>query len=645
MSLGIDVGGTFTDVVSWDGSQLHLAKTSSTPRDQSVGVAEGCRLVAGDGAAAMLMHGTTVATNALLERAGCRVMLVTDAGFEDLVEIGRQARPSLYDPNRDRADALVPAHRRVGVDGDFDLENFDISADTEAVAIGFLGSYSDPAREREVAEHLRDRHPGVPILISYEVSGEFREFERINTTILSAYLGPRVESYLGRLTERVVPSYADRVLVMRSSGGLVPPADAARNAASILLSGPAGGVVAAAEVGKALGHTRVISFDMGGTSTDVCRIEHGVPEIGFERTLDGQVCRMPSIAVHTVGAGGGSVGWIDPGGALRVGPRSAGAVPGPACYDRGGTEPTVTDANVALGRIDWRAGLAGSLQLRPDLARAAVASLGERLGLDGVATALGMVRVVEAAMERAIRTVSVEEGADPREAALVAFGGAGGLHAVGLARSLDMRSVIVPPAAGVFSALGLLLSRPRWDRARSLLLREEEADRLGPEMQRLIDQTLEEYRAAIGPNVSEVVSQVDVRYLGQSHETTVSFAPGEGWGTLTERFHRAHRDRNGFARPGTPIEAVTLRVAALGDAAIGWSDLPEVRPSGPAEPEVVAVFTDSGEVEAAAIERSTLGTGDRFSGPAVVREPEATTWVPPGCSASVHATGAIEVTW
>jgi N-methylhydantoinase A len=644
MSLGIDVGGTFTDVVSWDGSRLRVGKTSSTPQDQSLGVVNGCGLVAGEGPAPLLVHGTTVATNALLERAGCRVVLVTDAGFEDVVEIGRQARPSLYDSNDDRAPALAPAGLRVGVDPSHPGDP-EIPAEAEAVAIGLLGSFADPDRERRLAEVIRRRLPSVPILISSEVSGEFREFERINTTLLSAYLGPRVDAYLRRLTARIIPAHARRVLVMRSSGGLVPPADAAGNAATILLSGPAGGVVAAAEMGKALGYSRVISFDMGGTSTDVCRIEHGTPEIGFERTIDGQVCRMPSIAVHTVGAGGGSIGWVDAGGVMRVGPRSAGAEPGPACYGRGGREPTVTDANVMLGRIDWQSGLAGSLALQPALAERAIGVLGERLGLDVTSTALGMLRVVESAMERAIRTVSVEEGADPRQAALVAFGGAGGLHAVGLAQSLDMRSVVVPPAAGVFSALGLLLSRPRWDRARSVLLRDGHSGTLDAEMSRLIDETVSDYLVSIGSEVSEVVSRVDARYLGQSHETTISYVPGEGWETLEERFHHAHRERNGFARPGTPIEAVTLRVAAMGDAAVRWSDLPEIRPVGGGERSLTVVMTDDGPVDAVVVERAGLAADDTIAGPAVIREPEATTWIPGGCTASVHATGAIEVTW
>jgi N-methylhydantoinase A len=384
---------------------------------------------------------------------------------------------------------------------------------------------------------------------------------------------------------------------------------------------------------------------MGGTSTDVCRIEGGVPEISFERVIDGQVCRMPSTAVHTVGAGGGSIAWVDAGGSLRVGPQSAGAAPGPASYGRGGSDLTVTDANLLTGRLGADSPLAGGLRLDVEKARTAAQRLGEDLGMPVEELALGVMRVVDAHMERAIRTVSVEEGADPREAVLVAFGGAGGLHAVTLARHLDMRGVVIPPAAGVFSALGLLLSRPRWERARSVILSGVRAAQLDSELVELAAQVEAEYLTSIGGHPAEVVSHIDARYLGQSHETTVPYAPGEGWPVLEERFHRAHLERNGFSRPGTPVEAVTLRVTAVGDPELEWSDLPSASAVRPLELGRRQVLTPEGPVQAAVVRRSGLGGGVELDGPLVVEEGEATTWIPEGCRLSVHETGALEVSW
>ncbi|MEX1043557.1 MAG: hydantoinase/oxoprolinase family protein, partial [Acidimicrobiia bacterium] len=334
MTLGVDVGGTFTDLVWWDGDRLRVAKTSTTP-DQSLGVVSGATQLTAGSRVRMLVHGTTVATNALLERRGARVAVVTDPGFEDLIEIARQDRPSLYDHDVLRPEPLVPRSRRFGHVPD----RFE---ETDVAVVSLLGSYADPSAEQRLASLVAAAHPDLDVIASSEVSGEFREFERLSTTVLTGYLRPVVERYIERLDRDVRQSVADRVLVMRSSGGLVPASAAGRQSASILLSGPAGGVVAAAAYGDLLGHRSVISFDMGGTSTDVCRIEGGRPEVAFERTVEGFACRLPSVAVHTVGAGGGSVGWVDAGGALRVGPRSAGAAPGPASYGRGGVEATVT---------------------------------------------------------------------------------------------------------------------------------------------------------------------------------------------------------------------------------------------------------------------------------------------------------------
>jgi N-methylhydantoinase A len=484
----------------------------------------------------------------------------------------------------------------------------------------------------------------VPVSLSSEVVGELREFERTSTTVLNAYLTPVLASYLRRLVDRSAGAGLPHdILVMRSSGGLMDIGAAERLPAAALLSGPAGGVVASAALGEALGYGRLISFDMGGTSTDVCRIEGGRPEVSYERAIDGYPCRLPSVAVHTVGAGGGSVGWVDAGGALRVGPRSSGATPGPASYDRGGSEAAVTDANLALGRIGPNVRLAGSVPLQVNLALAALDRLGVGVGLTPQQTALGIVEVVEAHMARAIRAVSVEQGADPRQAALVAFGGAGGLHATALARSLEMAGVVIPPFAGVFSAFGLLLSPPRHDAARSVLLRSGE--RLDLLAGSLADDAEHAYHTETGRTPDRVRLVVDVRYLGQAHETSVFYEVGEGWAALATRFHAAHHERNGFARPDDPIEVVTLRAEAVGSPAMAWDDLPAFRSEGEAARGSREVLTSKGAMTASVWWRNGLTPGREVVGPAVIEEGEATTYLGSGERATVSESGALEVTW
>ncbi len=635
-TLGVDVGGTFTDLVWWDGTQVKVEKTSSTP-DQSDGVVEASVHLLGGDHCALLVHGTTVATNALLERSGVSVTLVTDAGFEDLIEIGRQHRPSLYDPDADRAEPLVARSARIGW-APGALERV-AALDPGAVAIAFRDSYRDPSREVAAAEALSTL--GRPVVMSHRVVPEFREFERTSTTVVNAYLQPRVSTYLQRLEERLVPRVTERVMVMRSSGGLVSPAQASRLSASILLSGPAGGVVATAALGGALGRRRVIAFDMGGTSTDVCRIEDGRPEVGYEREIDGLVIRMPSVAVHTVGAGGGSLAWVDAGDALRVGPHSAGASPGPAAYGRGGTAATVTDAHVVLGRLSGT--LADGVSLDSAAARRAVGAVADRLGMTIGEAALGIVEVVESTMERAVRAVSVEEGADPREAVLVAFGGAGGLHAVALARRLEMAGVVVPPHAGVFSALGLLLAPPRADRWRTVLT--TEIDKVEVTLADLASVAVAELAAGAGSEPVAVDVIVDVRYIGQSHETPVPYGSGEGWATLTERFHRIHRERNGFARSEDPVEAVAVRVAAVGEPPLRWDDLPTHLPTGPESLGSTRVTTVTGEVEVERWWRPGLAPGAPLAGPCLVLDGESTTWLGAGDRGVVLASGALEVSW
>ena len=630
MILGVDVGGTFTDLFLWDGSRITTAKLPTTTSDQSEAVLQGASELAEHVDA--FLHGTTAATNALIERTGARTLLITSPGFEDVIEIGRQDRPSLYDPFADRPEPLVRRSDRTS-----DIASVDLSV-YDAIAVSLLRSYEDPSREQEIGREAAHLAPGSVVSLSSDVVAEFREFERTSTTVLNAYLMPVVADYLARLEAGVRSSgLADAIAVMRSSGGLINGPDAAALPASILLSGPAGGVVAAAAIGTALGRDHIIAFDMGGTSTDVCRVQNGRPEISYERAVAGYPCRMPSTAIHTVGAGGGSVGWIDPGGSLRVGPRSAGAEPGPSCYGRGGGETTVTDANVALGRIAPDASLGGRLTIDRSLSDVVLSVLGSPLGLTIEETALGVIRVVEEVMAGAIRTVSIEQGADPRDAWLVAFGGAGGLHATALARSLDMAGVIIPPFGGVFSAAGLLLSPPRVDLAHSVLLREgenpdQEINRLGSEaLQRLPEGTLE--------------TLADVRYLGQSHEITVPYSAGDGWGLLAERFHALHRKRNGFSRENDQIEVVTIRATVTGTPAIDPETAFSWSANGEARLGTRRVVTSTGPTEAVVWRRAGLTIGTKIAGPSVIEEREATTWIGPGEQAVVSQTGALEVTW
>jgi len=574
--VGVDTGGTFTDVVAADGS---VAKVPSTPTDPGEAVRSGIAAVAsgsGPGAASghrpeVLAHGTTVATNALLERRGARVGLVTTAGFADVIEIGRQDRPSLYDPFVDRPAPLVAREDRHEVEGRLaadgsevtpvsGAEDLDLGA-VEAVAVCLLHADLAPDHERAVAAVLREQ--GRDVTCSHEVSPQFREYERTVTTAVNAYLRPPCRTYLRGLADA-----ADTVVVMSSAGGLVPLERAAELPASLLLSGPAGGVAAAAEVAAACGFPDAVTFDMGGTSTDVCLVRAGAPEPAGERVVAGLPVRLPSLDVHTIGAGGGSIAAVDAGGALTVGPRSAGAIPGPACYGLGGTEPTVTDADLVAGRLPAAMELPGLGPVSRPAAEAALDAAG--------VTADGIITVVEAAMEQAVRAVTVARGVDPRPLALVAFGGAGPLHACGLADALGMATVIVPPRAGVLSAVGLLCGADQHDEVRSWPT---------PASHDGLDDALAVLaataRAALGgpPDGVEVSVELDCRYAGQSHELRVPSVAA---------FAAEHERRNGYARPDTPVEVVALRASARRAAPLAVSDLPSVAREAAVGPAVVA---------------------------------------------------------
>src|SRR3954447_1151717 len=494
MLLGVDVGGMFTDAVVFDGAELHTAKSPSTPDDVSRGVLAAVEAVLErvDADAAdveVFAHGMTVGTNALLTESGARTALVATEGFTDVLEVARQNRPDLYRLCAPKPVALVPrdlrlgARERIGPQGEIDsLDDDEVErivgavrdSGAESVALCLLFSYLDDRHERAIAERLRAELPDVHVSASHEVLPQFREYERASTTVVDAYLSPLLGRYLDRLSRSCDDLGLPAPMIMKSSGGVAPTAEAARAGAWSVLSGPAGGAVGAAVIAELSGGGDAVGIDMGGTSCDVCVVEGARVRRTDSREISGRVIQLPMVDVHTVGAGGGSIGWRDLGGALRVGPRSAGADPGPACYGRGGSEPTVTDANLVLGSLDAGAPLAGGVELDLDAARAALRALGEELGLDDLETAEGIVRVANQEMVRALRVVTVERGVDPRAFALLPFGGAGPLHAASLAAELEIDRILCPRASGVLSALGLVASERRRDTARTVMLSGED---------------------------------------------------------------------------------------------------------------------------------------------------------------------------
>src|SRR5215218_134701 len=546
--LGVDVGGTFTDAVLVEGDRLTVAKVPTLAAQEDAVVEAAAAVGAGD--LERFTHGTTIATNALLERRGARTALVTTDGFEHLLQLGRQARTSLYRPGVHRPEPLVPLERCVGVEERIGPEGvvkrLDLSTlpeiDAEAIAVCLLFAFRAPEHEQAVTAELRRRHPDAHVVASHEVAPEFREYERASTTVADAYLAPVTARYLRALAAACRDADLPEPLVMRSSGGVVSLEEGAAHPSTILVSGPAGGVVGAAHVARLAGHPDAISLDIGGTSTDVCLIEDGQATRSTERVVAGFPIRLPTVDIETVGAGGGSIVWVDRGGALRVGPHSAGAWPGPACYGRGGTEPTVTDANLLLGRLPRE--LPGGLVLDRDAAARAFGDVDP-----GHAIA-----VANAEMLRALRLVSVERGSDPRSFALIAFGGAGPLHACELADELGVRTVLVPRAAGVLSALGLVASEERREHVRSEVRALDEIDDLPQE------------------------GEADVRYLGQGFELSVALG-----GDVAADFHAAHRERYGYADPDRPLEVVAVRTAQTRPAPpLDLRGGPELRTEGPA---------------------------------------------------------------
>ncbi len=649
--VGVDVGGTFTDLVALVDGRMVSVKVPSTPHDQASGVMQaiGLARLAGE-QVEVIAHGSTVATNALLERRGGRTALVTTEGFRDLIEICRQNRPALYDLTRDRPPPLVPRELRftvrertgpAGVVTPLDQDSLASvveacrAARVAAVAVCLLFAFLHPEHERRVGAALRAALPDVHVSLSSDVLPEFREFERCSTTVADAYLTPRLGAYLRSLSGQLAEAGLPGPLIMQSSGGVAGIEEAAANAAACVLSGPAGGVVGAAWVAGLSGHGDLLTFDMGGTSTDVAPVRGGAVSTTSESVVGGVPIRLPIVDIHSVSAGGGSIAWVDEGGALRVGPRSAGADPGPAAYGRGGEDPTVSDADLFLGYLPDGAELGGEIRLDRARAEAALTGLGARLGLDPQQTALGVVRVADAEMARALRVISVRRGLHPRDHALVAFGGAGGMHACALAEELGIGRVLLPEAAGVLSALGLAIADLRRDYVRPLLSALDSVDAA------LLEAAWKELEARAGADAAgealALTRLADLRYRGQSFELTVA---ADDPAALLTRFHLAHERRYGYRMPDEPVELVSVRLVAITPVA-----KPALRAAVAAGTQRsvrrLASFGESDWQEVEAVDRTSLGAGSSVRGPAIVESPDSTCVVRPGWGGVVDSVGTL----
>jgi N-methylhydantoinase A len=648
------VGGTFTDaVLAFDGRVI-TAKAPTTPKDQSEGVMAAIEAAlekadreAGD--VREFSHGMTVATNALLEGKGARTALIATEGFTDLIALGRQNRPELYRLCASRPAPLVPDELRFGApermtpegplrelsdDAARELAERVAEAEAESVAVVLLHSYRHPEHERKLAEALSDVH----VSLSHEVVGTFREYERAATTEIDAALSPLLASYLRRLVERTRDAGIPEATIMQSNGGLIDLESAAGHAAWTVLSGPAGGAAGAAFVARAAGEENALCFDMGGTSCDVCVVQDGAVQERSGGEVADRPLALPMLAVHTVGAGGGSIAWRDPGGALRVGPRSAGADPGPACYGRGGTEPTVTDANLLLGYLDSDAPLAGGVELDRDAAEKAIAELASSLELEVRDCAEGIRRVANAEMVRALRVVTVQRGIDPRGFALLAFGGAGGLHAAAIADDLGIDTILCPRASGVLAALGLVVSPRRRDVQRSVLLSGD--DLTSEAVAETVSELSERARRALHDSEADLQAIYELRYRGQAFELAIEAGMEPTPDELRERFEAEHEDRYGYSDSDQTLELVTIRVTARSGGA-------EVELAQGGSEEDVSEGSRKGilggeEVELS-VARGSPPPGYEVEGPAVVELPESTLLVPPGWSGEVDGSGTVQL--
>ncbi len=669
--VGVDSGGTFTDVCLFDegSGRVEVWKVASTPDDPSRGIAQGVaegaeRVGAAPGDIGYFGHGTTVATNALIQHRGVRTGLITSDGFRDLLEIGRQKRPDLYDLQADKPPLLVSRDLRLEVpervrhDGTVETELDEAAfreavrrlraAGAQAVAVSFLYGFVRTEHEERASRILTEEFPEAFACVSHQVAPEFREYERMSTAVVNAYLGPIMQGYIKRLAQRLRElGVTATPHLTQSNGGVIGFEQAARLPVRTVLSGPSTGVVAAQAVGQMAGYPDLITFDMGGTSTDVALLHGGVCRLASEAVVHGYPIKAPMLDIHTVGAGGGSIAFVDSGGHLKVGPRSAGADPGPVCYGRGNTEPTVTDANVVLQTLNPAYLLAGRMKVRQELAKQAITGLARQLGMDEMATAQGIVSVVTANMARAIRVISVQRGHDPRDYTLAAFGGAGPLHAARLARELEIGRVLVPRNPGILCAMGLLLTDLRADFAttRLLTLAASAAPHIGGAFAHLLRQAEAWFdEEGIAETARRATRTVDMRYAGQNYELPVAIPEGEiGAATLealAEGFAAAHQRMYGFVAEGEPVQLVTFRVEASG--IVSKASFKPQPDGGPDASGAIIAKRDvwmpeaGGFVSCPVYDRERLQAGNRLSGPAIIEQMDATTLVLPGMTARVE---------
>jgi len=669
--VSIDIGGTFTDLVVYDEEekQAFTGKVLSTPDDPAQGVITGLTSAMDDpGQISFLVHGTTVGLNSFLERRGERVLLITTEGFRDIYAIARGDRKKLFALKYRKPEPLVPlwdihtVRERTLYDGTVEepLREEDFSPILEkiqaerigAVAVCFLHAYVNPEHEVRAREILQTSVPGLSVSLSHEVAREWREYERSSSAVLNAYIAPTVERYLrsleGQLEDRAVEA---RLHVMQSNGGVMT-ADAARDLPiQTLLSGPVGGTIGGGALSEALGRPNLLCVDMGGTSFDASLVVEGQPSVSTEIELEGLPILMSLVDIHTVGAGGGSLAYLEAG-ALRVGPKSAGADPGPACYGRGGTQPTVTDANLFLGRMDPEYFLGGEMTLDVGAAEEAIRSVAEKLDLSTEELAEGILAIINAKMAEAMRTITVEQGIDPREYSLVAFGGAGPMHAVALAEELEIGEVIVPPAPGTFSAWGMLQTDIRHDVTQTFY-RPMDASVAGDlesvysELEGQARQVLRE--EDVPEERMELMRTADMRYVGQEYFVNVEIpengkVTGDALGALDERFHAAYKTRYGHSTPGAPVEFVNLRVAALGELERETVGFRTGKGEALPEHELREVVFERKRLPAKIFRRDELPSGTSASGPLVMEEDTATTVVPPGWEIRVDDLGNVIVT-
>ena len=704
-NIGVDTGGTFTDIVMRIDGDLFTHKVLSTPQNPALaviqGVSEILRMHDTDTGRLDIVHGSTVATNALLERRGARIALVTTKDFEDILEIGRQARPNLYDFFVERPAPLVPAERRFGISertlhtGEIqtEIELSDLEAlasdlatlELDAIAVCFLFAYVNPKNEQIVAKHLA--RLDVPVSCSHEVLPEYREYARFSTTVANAYIRPTLERHLSTLIgsdllrsfdetvagnemecdsnakdveEQATDTYPQGEIkksfrLMLSNGGCISVKNFESAGIRTVLSGPAGGVIGAYQVAKSAGYDHIITFDMGGTSTDVSLCNSGI-SLTTESTISGLPIKVPLIDIHTVGAGGGSIATVDAGGALRVGPESAGADPGPICYGNNGENVTVTDANLYLGRIAATEFLGGTMSLDADKTRTHIEEFARRLGVPPMQAADGILKVANAAMERAIKVISVERGFDTRDFTLVSFGGAGGLHAAFMAENLGIETVLIPPNGGLLSAYGMLFADVVKDYSQTVLWQFEKSDGDGGSLVKalnagfdaLLTRAENEMKSeGFVPHQLKIDRSLDMRYEGQSYELnipcfTAEHTPSTEIETLVEEFHAAHALRFGYARTDAPVEVVNLRLTATGE-----TDKPSIQSVPLTDTDAAvgarlprpyyqnAVIFEGETLPTGFYRREALRPGNRIAGPAIVTEFSATTVVPANFSAVV----------